>query len=71
MLATIRSDKDLQAGNPAKVKQLIEAKLAPNFDFTHMTALAAGRNWRTATPEQQKQLTDEFRRSWCARIPVR
>jgi phospholipid transport system substrate-binding protein len=61
VLATIRSDKDLQAGNQARVKQLIETKLVPNFDFTHMTALAAGRNWRTATPEQQKQLTDEFR----------
>ena len=28
---------------------------------TRMTALAMGRNWRKATPEQQKQLTDEFR----------
>jgi phospholipid transport system substrate-binding protein len=61
VLATIRSDKDLQAGNQAKVKQLIESKLAPNFDFPRMTALAVGRNWKTATPEQQKQLTDEFR----------
>jgi phospholipid transport system substrate-binding protein len=26
-----------------------------------MTALAAGRYWREATPEQQKQLTDQFR----------
>jgi phospholipid transport system substrate-binding protein len=26
-----------------------------------MTALAMGRNWRNATPEQQKRLTDEFR----------
>ncbi len=61
VLQTIRSDKDLQAGNQAKVKQLIESKLAPNFDFTRMTALAMGRNWRSATPEQQKALTDEFR----------
>jgi phospholipid transport system substrate-binding protein len=61
VLATIRSDKDLQAGNQAKVKQLIESKLAPNFDFSRMTALAVGRNWKTATPDQQKQLTDEFR----------
>jgi phospholipid transport system substrate-binding protein len=61
VLGTIRSDKDLQAGNQAKVKQLIETKLVPNFDFNHMTALAVGRNWRTATPEQQKQLADEFR----------
>src|SRR5437868_1360336 len=61
VLTTIRSDKDLQAGNQAKVKQLIETKLVPNFDFTRMTALAVGRNWRGASPEQQKKLTDAFR----------
>ena len=61
VLTTIRSDKDLQAGNQAKVKQLIETKLAPNFDFARMTALAVGRNWRNANPEQQQQLTDQFR----------
>jgi len=60
-LTAIRSDKDLQAGNPAKVKQLIESKLVPNFDTARMTALAMGRNWRTATPEQQKQLTEQFK----------
>jgi len=61
VLASIRADKDLQAGNQAKVKELIESKLVPHFDFTRMTALAMGRNWRSATPEQQKQLTDQFR----------
>src|SRR5438445_11269848 len=61
VLATIRADKDLQAGNQAKVKQLIETKLVPNFDFTRMTALAVGRNWRGASPEQQQKLTDAFR----------
>jgi phospholipid transport system substrate-binding protein len=61
VLATIRSDRDLQAGNQAKVKQLIETKLAPHFDFARMTALAVGRNWRSANPEQQQQLTDQFR----------
>ena len=60
-LTAIRSDKELQASNPAKVKQLIEAKLVPNFDTGRMTALAMGRNWRAATPEQQKQLTEQFK----------
>ena len=60
-LATIRADKDLQAGNPAKVKQMIETKLVPYFDTTRMTALAMGRNWRAATPEQQKELTEQFK----------
>jgi phospholipid transport system substrate-binding protein len=61
VLTQIRSDKDLQAGNQAKVKEIIETKLVPHFDFGRMTALAMGRNWRSATPEQQKQLTDLFR----------
>jgi phospholipid transport system substrate-binding protein len=61
VLASIRTDKDLQAGSPAKVKQLIESKLAPHFDFARMTALAMGRNWRAATPEQQKQLAEQFK----------
>jgi phospholipid transport system substrate-binding protein len=59
-LSAIRADKDLQAGNAAKVKQLIESKLLPHFDTARMTALAMGRNWRAATPEQQKRLTEEF-----------
>jgi phospholipid transport system substrate-binding protein len=59
-LASIRADKELQAGNPGKVKQLIESKLLPHFDTMRMTALAMGRNWRASTPEQQKRLTEEF-----------
>ena len=61
VLATIRADKDIQAGNQAKIRQVMESKLVPNFDFPRMTALAMGRNWRTATPEQQRELTDQFR----------
>ena len=61
VLTQIRSDKELQAGNQAKVKEIIETKLVPNFDFPRMTSLAMGRNWRSASPEQQKQLTDQFR----------
>ena len=60
-LASIRSDKELQAGNPAKVKALIETKLVPHFDTTRMTALAMGRNWRSASPEQQKELVEQFK----------
>ena len=61
IMAQVRADKELQSGNLAKAKQVLETKLVPNFDFPRMTALAMGRNWRAATPEQQKQLTDEFR----------
>jgi phospholipid transport system substrate-binding protein len=61
VLAIIRADKDLQAGNPQKVAQLVESKVLPHFNFTRMTQLAVGRNWRQTSAEQQKVLTDEFK----------
>ncbi|HVK95814.1 MAG TPA: ABC transporter substrate-binding protein [Noviherbaspirillum sp.] len=61
VLETARSDKDIQAGNQKKILELVETKILPYVDFQRMTALAAGRFWRQATPEQQKQLTNEFR----------
>jgi len=61
VLGTIKSDKDLQAGNKAKLYQLVETKIAGNFDFMRMTSLAMGRNWSKASPEQQKQLAAEFK----------
>jgi phospholipid transport system substrate-binding protein len=61
VLDTAKNDKDIQAGNQKKVLDLVETKVLPYVDFQRMTALAAGRFWRQATPEQQKQLTDEFR----------
>jgi len=60
-LAAVRSDPQIQAGNQARIREVVEAKLVPHFDFTRITALAMGKNWRTATPEQQKRLTEEFR----------
>jgi len=61
VLAIVRSDKELQGGNPQKVAQLVEAKVIPHFNFTRMTQLAVGRNWRQASPEQQKTLIEEFK----------
>lgn len=61
VLATLKADKDIQAGNKKKLFDLIDGKIAANFNFTRMTALAMGRNWRKATPEQQKALAEEFK----------
>jgi phospholipid transport system substrate-binding protein len=61
VIASIKADPAIQAGNEARIRDVLEAKLLPNFDFTRMTALAMGKNWRSATPEQQKRVTDEFR----------
>jgi phospholipid transport system substrate-binding protein len=57
----LRTDKDLQAGNQKKARDLIETKIAPHFNFTSMTRLALGKNWSAASPDQRKALTGEFR----------
>ena len=61
VIAIVRADKELQAGNPQKVAQLVETKILPHFNFTRMTQLAVGRNWRQASPDQQKMLVEEFK----------
>ncbi|MBI1890191.1 MAG: ABC transporter substrate-binding protein [Burkholderiales bacterium] len=61
VLEIAKTDKDIQGGNQKKVLELVEAKILPHVDFERMTSLAVGRYWREATPEQRKQLTDEFR----------
>jgi phospholipid transport system substrate-binding protein len=57
----IAKDKEIRSGNRAKLIEVIDAKVLPHFNFGSMTALAMGQNWRTATPEQKKQLIDAFR----------
>ena len=61
VVGIIKQDKDIQAGNRQKTTALVEQKVLPHFDFTRMTALAMGPNWRKATPEQQKLLVEQFR----------
>jgi len=61
MLDLIKADKDLQAGDFAKLSAVVDSTVMPHVDFQRMTALAVGRNWRSATPEQQKRLMEEFR----------
>lgn len=60
VLEIVRADKDIQSGNAKKAAELVEKKIAPNFDFVHMTRLALGRDWRQANAEQQKALANEF-----------
>ena len=61
VIDTAKADKDIQAGNQKRVMDLVESKILPHVDFQRMTALAAGRFWRQATPEQQQQLAAEFK----------
>jgi len=62
VLNIVRQDKDIQSGDTRKALDLVETKVLPHFDFQRMTALAVGRNWREATPEQKQRLSEEFKK---------
>jgi len=57
----IKGDKQLQDGDIKRISELVDTTLMPHVNFERMTALAVGRAWREATPEQKKQLMTEFR----------
>lgn len=61
VLTVVRQDKDIQNGHTKKAIELVETKVLPHFNFQHMTALAMGRDWSKATPEQKKLLAEEFK----------
>lgn len=61
VMAAIKSDKQLAAGDRQRAMKLAEEKILPHIDFDEATRLAVGRAWSQATPEQKKKLVSEFR----------
>ena len=61
VIDAVKADKSIQAGDVQKVIALVDSKVLPYFNFQRMTSLAVGKNWRQATPEQQKALQNEFK----------
>ena len=61
VLSILKNDKENLSDNPARVYQLVEAKILPNFDFNRMTQLAVGKHWPRATAQQKQALVSEFR----------
>lgn len=60
VLAAVRQDKEIQNGNTQKTIALVQTKVLPYFNFQRMTALAVGRDWRQATPQQKEKLAKQF-----------
>ena len=61
VMTTVKSDPDIQKGNIPKIVDLVEKKIVPYTDMRRTTEMAMGPNWKKATPEQQTQLTSEFK----------
>lgn len=47
--------------DPALLYQLVEDVLLPHFDFETIARLVLGKYWRTASPDQRGQFTQEFK----------
>jgi phospholipid transport system substrate-binding protein len=61
VIDTVKSDKDIQAGNINKIMTLVDAKVMPHVNFPRMTAIAVGRPWRGASDAQKQRLQEEFK----------
>lgn len=61
VMAAVKADPAIQAGDVNRIIALVDGKIMPSVNFARMTSSAVGRYWRQATPEQQKQLQDEFK----------
>ena len=61
VLAIVKKDKDIQNGDQKKIFALAEEKILPNFDFDRVCRMVLGKNWNSATKEQQEAFQREFR----------
>jgi phospholipid transport system substrate-binding protein len=56
VLTIIKQDKDIRAGDIAKITALAE-----DFNFDRVSRMVLGKHWRTATPEQKEAFKIQFR----------
>ena len=61
VMASVKADPEIQKGNIPKIVDLVEKKIVPYTDMRRTTEMAMGPNWKKATPEQQTQLSMEFK----------
>ena len=61
VMASVKSDPEIQKGNIPRIVDLVEKKIVPYTDMRRTTEMAMGQNWKKASPEQQTQLVSEFK----------
>ena len=61
MLKALKENKATIEKNPSFVYGLVDKILLPNFDFSKMSKLALGKNWRKASTAQRERFIGEFR----------
>ncbi len=61
VMASVKSDPEIQKGNIPRIVDLVDKKIVPHTDMRRTTEMAMGPNWKKASPEQQTQLVAEFK----------
>jgi ABC-type transporter MlaC component len=59
-IAAIGKDPAAMGGDPDRTAQLVTTYFLPYTDFQRTARLATGDYWKKATPEQQKQIAEQF-----------
>ncbi|MGH8783275.1 MlaC/ttg2D family ABC transporter substrate-binding protein [Paraburkholderia sp.] len=59
-VTAMKADPQARGGDMAKITEVVETHFVPATDFQRTTRIAIGKAWTTATPDQQKQLYEQF-----------
>lgn len=57
----LEADKDKLKSDPGVVVGIVNDVLLPNIDVDTIARKVLGKHWKSATPEQQKKFTTEFK----------
>jgi phospholipid transport system substrate-binding protein len=60
MLKDLDANRAMYRKDPAKVSELVDRYLLPNFDVETSARAVLGLHWRNASPEQRKRFVDAF-----------
>ncbi len=60
-LEVLRQEPAAQQGDMNRINQLVDEYVLPYVNLEKTTRLAAGRYWRQASPQQQKNLVEAFK----------
>ena len=61
VIDAVKADKAIQAGDVGRIRALVDSKVVPHVNLQRMVVKSVGPQWRSASPDQQKRLTEEFK----------
>lgn len=61
VLQILRTEKASFEADPSKLYNLVDEIVLPHFDFERMSKLVLAQNWNSASDDQKKRFTKEFR----------